>query len=790
MSRFLPPRRLRTGAIILFFLVTALPIASAFADAPVEPLPSPTDASPSPAAAPPPLLPTYETIVTTRGPMTSASSSTVRDRDFELRPRSSPNDILRVVPGLVTAQHQGGGKADQLFLRGFDADHGTDVAVSIDGIPVNMPTHAHGQGYADLHFLIPEVLQTIEVAKGAYDPRYGDFDTAGAVNLVTRKSFDSSFVSLTGDWFRLDPATVRRDASSLRFLGVAAPNTAELHSYVAVEAARTNGPFTTPENLNRYNVFAKSTYDPSPSLSIGVMATAYASDWTASGEIPARLVGTSELPTRWDSLDPTEGGSTQRTSATFFIDARPDGRSHLTLRLYAIDYTMALFNDFTFFLQNPKNGDEIEQDDARTVTGLDARYELDRSWRGASFKSILGTQARADRGHLELWDVTSQPDPVTGAPTFRKRLGHHIETGDPALGSSDADTRLANVAFYLAEDVIWTPWVRSVVGLRGDYFNYQVADLDEVLGAGAPRTSGAYQQALLSPKASLVLTPRLGTPLDVYLNFGEGFHSNDARLAIRATDPSLPADQKISHVIPRATEGEIGARARLAGHVDAALALWYIYLQSETIFDGDAGVFRPSAPTQRYGLDLELRWRLLTWLDADADLSLAHAAFVMNGGNGGAVALAPRIVYSGGLTARHPRGWKAALRVRGVGDRPIIEPGDVPAWKAAGRPVPVAQGYTILDAFAGFATRRWELVAAIENVLDTDWREAQFANRSCSRGENTDPANACFVVDPTTGRRSTNPASSDPKNLAGILPDVHFTPGNPITLTMTAKLFF
>jgi TonB family protein len=735
--------------------------------------------------AEPPVLsappePHYETVVVGRGPMTSASASEIRDLDFELRPRTSPNDILRVVPGLVTAQHQGGGKADQIFLRGFDADHGTDVAVFVDGVPVNMPTHAHGQGYADLHFLIPEVLQTVEVYKGSYYPQFGDFDTAGAVNLVTRKAFEQSFVSLTGGWFRLDPGHLSRDANTLRFLGVAAPNTDTLHSYVAVEAAHTDGPFTTPENLNRYNVFAKSTYDLSPSTSIGFMATSYASHWTGSGQIPARLVGTPELPTRWDSLDPTEGGSTQRTSATLFLESRPDPLSRLNLRLYTIDYSMALFNDFTFLLNDPALGDEIEQDDARRVSGLDARYELNRRWLGASWKSILGAQVRADAGHLELWDVTSQPDPVTGAFNYRKRLGHHMETGDAAFGSSDANTRLLNSSFYLAEDTFWSPRVRSLVGLRGDYFSYQVQDLDEVLGSGQPRTSGVYQEALLSPKASLVVTPLPARRLDLYLNFGTGFHSNDARLAIRKTDPSVPEDQKIGHVIPRAYEGEIGARARFADRVDVAAALWYIYLQSETVFVGDAGVFEPSDPTRRYGLDVELRARLLPWLYADADLSLAHAQFVVNGGNGGAVALAPRVVYTAGLTARHPRGWKGALRLRGVGDRPIIDPGDAAAFTAAGRPEPRAEGYTILDAFAGYGTRRWEVVAQLENVLDGAWREAQFANRSCSRGENGAPGNPCFVA-PGTGTHA---------NPSGILPDVHFTPGNPVNLTVTGKLFF
>jgi TonB family protein len=715
-----------------------------------SPAPEP---QPGPAGGPAMTGPDYQTVVVGRGPMTSASASEVRDRDFELRPRGSPNDILRVVPGLVTAQHQGGGKADQIFLRGFDADHGTDVAIFVDDVPVNMPSHAHGQGFADLHFIIPEVLQTVQVSKGAYDPQFGDFDTAGAVNMVTREGFDRSFVSLSGDWFRLDPAHLRRDAENWRFLGVLAPDPT---TYVAVEAARADGPFTNPEGLHRYNLFAKTTRELGPTWRFGAMLTAYAGQWIGSGQIPLRLVGTPELPTRWDSLDPSEGGSTQRNSATLFLEAHPDPLSRFSLRFYAIQYKLALFNDFTFFLRDPVNGDEIEQDDDRLVTGLTARYELNRRLGNASAKTVLGAQVRRDDGHVDIWDVTSQNG------NWRRRLGRHVDPSPFHFGNDD-DLHLTNVALYASEDVIWSRWLRTVAGLRGDYFAYDVADgnpLPALPPGAAPdpaaiNPTGQRQVALLSPKASLVLTP--APALDVYLNFGTGFHSNDARLAVTGVT---------GNVVPRATEGEVGARARVGDRLDVAFALWYIYLQSEIVFQGDSGTFSPSDPTRRYGLDLEARLRLLPWLWADADLALAHAAFVSNGGNGGAVALAPRVAYTGGLTARHPRGWKAALRVRGVRDRPVVNPADQALFTAAGRPVPVAQGYTILDLFAGYEARRWELVAALENLLDSDWREAQFASLSCSRAERASAAGC-----PT-------------------LPDVNFTPGNPINLTLTARIYF
>jgi TonB family protein len=728
-----------------------------------------TGASPSPDPAPLPVLedPRYRTVVLARGPLTSASASEVRDRDFELRPRASPNDILRVVPGLVTAQHQGGGKADQIFLRGFDADHGTDVAVALDGVPVNLPSHAHGQGFADLHFVIPEVLQTVQVQKGSYYPELGDFDTAGAVNLVTREGFDRSFVSLSGQWFRLDPTQLRREAGNGRLLAVVAPDSA---SYVAVEAAQMSGPFAHGEGLRRFSLFAKTTREIAPNWKLGALVTAYGSQWVGSGQIPARLVGTPELPTRFDALDASEGGSTQRNSASVFLEARPDPLARFSLRLYAIQYKLALWNDFSFFLDDAVNGDEIEQDDARVVTGLDTRYELNRRWGRASAKTVLGAQVRRDDAHVDVWDATSQNG------SFRRRLRRHVDASPFHFGN-DADIRIQNLGLFASEDVAWTPWLRTVVGLRGDYFNYDVADGNPLPPAppGAPsdaaglNPSGVRQVALLSPKASLVLSPRHN--LDLYLNYGNGFHSNDARLAVTGLG---------GHVVPRSYQGEVGVRARVRDRLDLAAALWGIYLQSEIVFEGDAGTFSPSGATRRYGLDLEARYRLLPWLWADADVALAHASFVANGGNGGAVALAPRLAYTGGITARHPRGFKAALRVRGVGDRPILDPGDEALLRAAGQPVPVAQGYTLVDVFAGYEVARWELVAALENALDAGWREAQFANRSCSRAENAAAASPCSQRD----------ANGAPTNAAAILPDVHFTPGNPINLTLTARLYF
>jgi len=276
-----------------------------------------------------------ETTVEAPAPTSAASAETVRDRDLVLRPHATPEDILRVVPGLVIAQHQGGGKADQLFLSGFDADHGTDVALFIDGMPINMPSHGHGQGFADLHFLIPETIDRIDVTKGPYFPEYGNFGTAGAVNLRTRRSFAQSSVS--AEYGRFD---------TYRLLGIASPKLSEGLPWLAAEIAGTNGPFHSPEQLQRYNIFAKETLALNGNTVLSVLASAYGSAWSASGQIPLRAVEAGLLP-RFGSIDPTEGGQTQRQMIIATLEQQ-GGQDSASISAYLVRYRLRLFSDFTF----------------------------------------------------------------------------------------------------------------------------------------------------------------------------------------------------------------------------------------------------------------------------------------------------------------------------------------------------------------------------------------------------------------------------------------------------------
>ena len=738
---------------------------------------TPSGRAPAPALEPgsEPLadLPGYEVVVDESRPFSAASARTVRDRDLLLRPRTTPEDVLRVVPGLVLAQHQGGGKADQLFLRGFDADHGTDVSVNLDGVPVNLPSHAHGQGYADLHFLIPETIERVEITKGPYFADQGDFDTAGAVNLVTRRSFDASqvtaqtglFPTLSGD--RTDGTP--RVFAGYRILGIAAGAQGPLTTWFAGEVFGTGGPFLNSERLERYNLTAKASYAVSPRTDLSLLFTGYSSGWIGSGQIPARLVDAGVLD-RYGAVDPTEGGATQRQQAILSLTSKLEGRARFTARLSVLRYALALFNDFTFQARDPVHGDELEQDDRRTSISASLRYDRDDVIDSLGYRiaatTSLGAALRTDSIDGKLWKVER-----------RVRL--------PCSGASleacvDTSTTQSSAAAWVQEELKLASWARLILGLRSDLYIFDVQShrQDGALEAGGAPAPGPVQRSIQSPKASLVVSPLVasGGALDLYANFGTGFHSNDARSVVETGG---------SGALPRAVGYELGARGRLFdGKLELAAALWRLGLASELVWSGDAGGTSPSASTLRDGLDLEGRCELLPWLFADLDLSLARSRYRTDAGNGNAVALAPPRIVTGGLTAHHPSGFKASLRVRHIGERPASQltaedpldpanPGGarVPQCAPAIDATPdangndprcylVATGYTVFDLALGWESQRASVMLTVENLTNSDYREAQFGNVSQVIAR---PARTTGFVP------ETHPVA-----------DVHYTPGNPL----------
>jgi TonB family protein len=721
---------------------------------PAAPSPSVPTESPPPAAttqhasvpaAPPTALqtgPDQSTLVLAQRPISAASSFAVQDREFQLRPIGSVQDVLRVTPGLVMVQHSGGGKANQYFLRGFDADHGTDVALSIDGVPINMPSHAHGQGFADTNFIIPEAIERVEITKGPYFANQNDFATAGAVNLVTRDDFEHSSVG-----FGLG-GSPGHGALGYRGLLIASPRWDVATATFAAEVGRQNGPFDNPENWDKYKLFNKLTFKLTPTSTLSIGEMSYGGNWHGSGQIPARAVEQGYI-TRFGSIDPNEGGDTMRHQVHAQYRLRPSEDSEIRALAYLGTYTFDLFSNFTLYLADPENGDEIDQQDRRTFYGAKLSYRVVHRMAGVRFDTTIGSDVRNDDIHEMLWHTRNR---VQLSPIRNN------------------DVRETLIGAYLSEEITPVEWARVVVGARADQLAFSVDNnLQGSTDPLNPRSGvdGAHQ---ISPKASAIVSPlqRKDAQLDLYVNWGHGFHSNDVRGVFAS--PSVTS-------LARAVGEEIGARTRLFDRFDLAAAGWLLDLDSETTWNGDGGTTNVGPATRRYGVELEGRFEFTPWLAADGAVTFTHSQFSTDRENGGGLALAPKQTWSGGLSARHglgPGTGRAGLRFYGIGDRPASDDGVI-----------VAPGFTQVDLHVGYRMRRWDLAIDIENLLDGDYRSAQFDTVSRLRtdpaaGAKGLPSNFCgnngrLVVDATGG-------------FAGC-EGVNFTPAYPFTARLMATLF-
>src|SRR5450432_3986601 len=688
------------------------------------------------------------TLVLGRKPISAASSSDVRDRDFALRPIGSVQDILRVTPGLVMVQHSGGGKANQYFLRGFDADHGTDLALSIDGVPINLVAHAHGQGFADTNFIIPEVVERVEITKGPYFASQGDFATAGAVNMVSRDAFEHS-AAAAGLVF-----SPGHGAAGYRGLAIASPKFDDLplKATFAAEIGRSNGPFDNPEGWDKYKLFNKLTFNPSPVSSLALTEMSYAGNWHGSGQIPARAVAEG-LITRFGSIDPDEGGNTARHQVALQVHLRPTDTSELRAVAYLAAYRFNLFSNFTLYLRDPDDGDEIEQVDRRTFYGGKVSYRVLHRLGRVTFDTTIGGDLRSDDIHEELWDTL-----------HRRQI--------TAVRSNDVHETF--LAAYFNEEIAPASWLRADLGGRADSLSFAV---DDRLGSTAPSApgsgvDGAHQ---LSPKASLSVTPSdwPNAQLDVYANYGHGFHSNDVR-GVFAQPAVTP--------LARAIGEELGARARLWGRWDLAAALWQLDLSSETVWNGDDGTTGVSDPTTRKGVEVETRYEATAWLAADLALTFTKSQFTTDMENGGGLALAPKRTWAGGLSGRHALGpgvARAGLRFYGIGDRPATDDGAL-----------TAPGFTDFDLHLGYRHRWFDVALDIENLFNGDFRSAQFATVSRLRGE---PAVSAAVPAGfscgASGRLAPAPNGSAAGGQFFGCEDINYTPAYPLTVRLMATLY-
>ncbi len=634
-----------------------------------------------------------EVAVTGDRPVSAASSSYISQVDFINRPKNSAQDMLRLVPGLFIAQHAGGGKSEQIFIRGFDCDHGTDVATFVDGIPVNMPSHGHGQGYADLHFLIPEVVEGMSVFKGASSPLYGDFATAAAVNFKTLDTLSYNLVQMeTGSVPRTGAIT------SNRFLGLMSvpENNQKLSSYFALDLIANRGFFDVSQDFKRANFFSKTTIALNENSQLRFSVSGFGSSWNASGQIPERAVKEGSI-SRYGSIDPREGGTTQRNNYNA-VYTTVAGRGELETQVYVFTYRFKLFSNFTFFLDDTINGDMIEQTDNRTVRGLNSKYTVNHKFFKLENKFTIGVAFRADEIENQLW---KSPNRIR-----------------------ESATALANIyqrsnSAFVNEVFRFNDHFRIEAGVRYDYYIFDVEDLIPT-DSTHQNYSGYNYQSAFNPKLNVIYT--VSDKLQFFFNAGSGFHSNDARSTVQ---------DKGMHRLPLAVSAEAGSLFHIANKAVVSATVWAMDLDNELVYVGDDGTTENKGASRRVGIDLSLRAQLAPWLFLDADFNYAQSRFLdtifgRQLETDYFIPLAPALTSAGGITVKLKRGFEGGLRYRFMEDRPANETNTV-----------IAYGYNVFDLTANYTTGHFKLGLVIENIFNTNWNEAQFATESRLRNETT-----------------------------------------------------
>ncbi|TXM92436.1 TonB-dependent receptor plug domain-containing protein, partial [Methylobacterium sp. WL103] len=564
----------------------------------------------------------------------AASAGVISGAEINSRPITRPGEVLESVPGLIVTQHSGEGKANQFFLRGFNLDHGTDIAIDVDGMPVNMRTHAHGQGYADINFLIPELVGAVEFHKGPYFVRDGDFASAGSVRIDYLDTVAKSVALTSFGSFGYAHA-----------LTIASAPLGQGNLLVAGEAQVYDGPWDVPDALRKLNGVVR--YSQGTALDgFSVTGMAYASRWTATNQIASRAVSEG-LIGRFGSLNPSDGGDSSR----FSLSGRwsmTDDTGVTRASAYVIRQQLNLFNDFTYFLNDPVNGDQFHQLDQRILGGGEVSHVFQGDLYGLPMENEIGLQTRTDSIRVGLFNTTNRQ--------FRS-------------GVLDDRVLEASGAFFYDNRVRWTDWLRTSVGFRADgYYADVVSD--------TAANSGKARDGVVNPKLGLVLGPWADTEL--YLNYGGGFHSNDVRGVTATIDPtsSLFNTTRSPFLVP-STGYEVGIRNRSIAGLETAVALFRLDFASENLFQGDTGTTEPSRPSRRFGVEWTNRYAVTPWLKLEGDLTVTNARFSDVDPAGNRIPEAPTTIASAGFTFGEGLGWFGSMRLRYFGPRPLIEDNSV-----------------------------------------------------------------------------------------------------------------
>ncbi len=560
----------------------------------------------------------------------SANVGTVTKAQLEARTVYRPGELLEATPGLVVSQHSGEGKANQFYLRGFNLDHGTDLRTTVDGMVVNQRSHAHGQGWTDLNFVIPELATGLEYKKGPYYASEGNFSSAGAVRLKYANTLPKGIadVSFGQNGYR------RAAVASSSAVG-------DGNLLYAFEALHNDGPFVHPDNYGKINaVLRYSLGDASDGLSVTAMA--YQAKWNATDQITQRAIDSGLISSRFDAIDPSDGGNSHRYSVSGEWH-RATGTTSTKVNAYVIGWQLNLFSNFTYFLDDPVNGDQFHQPDKRTTSAVNASHTWQMPWGGRDSENTVGIQIQNDNIFNGLYNTQARRMLST------TRADHIVES---------------SVGIYIENATRWTDWFRTVAGVRSDSYRFNVRS-DNALNSGKATAS------IANPKLNLIFGPWAKT--EYYVNMGGGFHSNDARGATIAVDPKTgnPAD-KVPGLV-RAKGYEVGVRTSIIPGLQTAFSVYQLDIASELTFAGDAGTTEAGRPSRRAGFEFANYYKLDNWLTIDADLAFAKARFKDADPAGHRIPGSVEGVASLALALDNIGPYFGALQWRYFGPRPLIE---------------------------------------------------------------------------------------------------------------------
>ncbi len=600
---------------------------------------------------------------------------TISGIDLRLRPVNSSQDLLRLVPGLFLGQHQGGGIAEHIFFRGFDADHGTDVNVSVDGMPLNLVSHAHGQGFADLHYLIPELVKTYDFGKGPYYSAYGDFTTAGYVAFQTADVLEKNEIKLEGGQFHTG-----RIMGQFNLLNEKARKKG-ICAYLAAEAAYTDGAFDWAQHFNRVNIFGKFIVPLNARSRLTATISTFNSDWRSSGEIPERAVDEG-LIGRFGYIDSTQGGNTNRTNGILKLVTQMGDRMQLENQLYYSKYYFHLHYNTSFYAGDSVNGDQLRQRESRNLYGYNGKLSRqDYYTNGSVLSSVFGLG----------WQYNAIAPSELSHTINRNQVLDYIQLGE---------VREMAINGFVDESWQSGKWNFNA-GARLDYLYFDYSDL---LNPKQP----ARGKWIASPKINISYS--VSNALAIYLKAGKGFHSNDAKV--------VTANQGYS-VLPAAYGADLDFSWKPLPRLYITGGIWWLYLQQEFVYDADEGVLEAGDPSKRVGLDFSMRYQFNDWLFANLDINLARSRYASAPKGDNYIPLAVPFSSAGGLSVKLPGGWNGGLNYRYMADRPANSDHSL-----------TALGYFVTDLAANYTQKKYEIGLEIQNLFNTEWREAQFETES------------------------------------------------------------